>query len=59
MKTLEITLENFKKSPLKHLVEKPIFDYFLEFVYNVFSKIVYLKNSSTFAENKICVKASL
>ena len=55
MKTLEIMLENCKKSPLKHLAETAIFAYFLEFVYNVLSKIVYLENSSTFTRVKICV----
>ena len=55
MKTLEITLENCKKSPLKHLTETPIFAYFLEFVYNVLPKIVYLENSSTFTRIKIYV----
>ena len=53
MKALEITLENCKKSPLKHLTETPVFAYFVEFVYNVLSKIVYLENSSIFTGKKV------
>ena len=57
MKTLEITLESYKKSPLKYLTETPIFAYFLEFVYNVLSKIVYLENSSRFTGKKSALKS--
>ena len=42
MKILEITFENYKKLPLKHLTETPIFAQFRELVYNVLSKIIYL-----------------
>ena len=36
-----VALENSKKSPLKHFSKTPTFAQFQEFVYNVFSKIVY------------------